>query len=183
MERRPASHPAPARGVFFEHARGIQCRDSRARRCPGSVRGVRGGCPRRPGRRRGLSPANWVMPAVPGFGTAGIRAAAARRRGECRPSLGECAQRAFFLTGWTFPGAERPRAGKGGPGGKGLWGSPRSGNERAAPFSLPVNLPFPRLVFGASRRSREGRRAGACGTAARGALSVLAPSGAVLAGP
>src|ERR1019366_8865413 len=74
------------------------------------------------------------------------RASARRRcarRGEGRPSVGVSARSAPFLTGWIFRGAERPRAGRG-SGGKGLWGFPRSGNERAAPFSLPVNFIFPR---------------------------------------
>ena len=53
---------------------------------------------------------------------------------------------------------------------------------RVAHSSLPVNLAFPRLPSGASRRSREGAGAGAGGTAVRGHLPPL-PRRAVPAGP
>jgi hypothetical protein len=46
-------------------------------------------------------------------------------------------------------------------------GVPPGTDERAAPLSLPLTFAFPRVVLARVRRSRTGRRAGACGTAAR----------------
>lgn len=73
-----------------------------------------------------LFPVKWVVPAVPGFGTAGTRAAALGWHGEGRPSFGVRARSApfCFLRLGLSNGAKRPLGGKG-VRGKWSWGFPR----------------------------------------------------------
>jgi hypothetical protein len=75
MERRAATNPIPERDAFFEQSAAY----SAVERVRGAVRGRCGGCAAAvPGIRAAVRPfpGEKVMPAMPGFGTAGIRAAA-----------------------------------------------------------------------------------------------------------
>ena len=136
------------------------------------------------GAAAGLFPGEWVMPAVPGFGTAGIRAAAAGWRVEGRLSfLWRARDSAPLLTGWTFLGAQRPRAGRG-VRGAGLWGAPWSRLiERVAPLSLPLMLTYRACSLARVRPWPDGAAGGGLRDGGQGCASVPAPFGAVPAGP